>query len=213
MTNVLLLQKFLNTCFGEKLKEDGVFGVKTSEAAGRAKNAIIKKITAHTRNFRGFVAFRVKQAFDNQTTDFLLYVDDVNDAKFDALMPCSTRAGDFWVFNPVSYGGITGVAVLAEGYYPRAWRATWQTRFGFKSVELLQVQPVKIWRDGNKDRRIDKTQSQIGYFGINIHTAGWGNIIDRWSAGCIVVSKKQWDSFVEKKIKIGELYDMLLIEV
>lgn len=206
-----LWQNFLNTCFGEKLATDGIFGKHTQAAFSRAKSLVLQEVQKYSQDFKGFVAFRTLQTFNNQTTDYLLYVSQ-NKVDFDALMPCSTRAGDFWVFNPVTYGGVTGVAVLAEGFYPRAWQASCQARFGFKSVEFLQIKPVTVWRDRNRNRQIDKTNPQTGLFGINIHTAGWGNVVDRWSAGCIVVPKAYWDTFTAKYIQIGELYDLLLLE-
>ncbi len=206
-----LWQGFLNACFGERLATDGIFGKQTQASFGRAKSLILQEVQKHSKEFRGFVAFRTLQAFNNQTTDYLLYVSN-NEVDFNALMPCSTRAGDFWVFNPITHGGITGVAVLAEGFYPKTWQASYQTRFGFKSVELLQIKPVKVWRDGNRNRQIDKTNPQVGLFGINIHTAGWGSVIDRWSAGCVVVPKVNWDAFTTEYIQIGELYDLLLLE-
>jgi hypothetical protein len=212
MQNVAVLQSFLNQHFGNKLAVDGILGKNTQIALDDATPKLLKRIArfAFVPNYTGFLAIRTKGEFDNATTDFLLYFQN---GKIAEIMPCSTRAGDFWVFNPITYGGITGTAVLAEGFYPQTWQATTQTRFGFRSVELVQIKPVKIWRDGNKDRKLDKSVSQTGMFGINIHTAGWNNIVDRWSAGCIVVPKAFWDAFTAKHIKIGELYNLVLIEL
>jgi hypothetical protein len=210
--NVYVLQSFLNQYFGGQLAVDGILGPKTQAVLDEATPKLLKQMArfAFVPNYTGFLAIRTKEEFDNATTDFLLYFQN---GKIAEIIPCSTRAGDFWIFNPITYGGITGTAVLAEGFYPNTWQATMQTRFGFRSVELLQVKDVKIWRDGNRDRKLDKTVSQTGMFGINIHTAGWNNIVDRWSAGCIVVPKAFWDNFVSKYIKIGEFYSLVLIEI
>ncbi|WP_448529195.1 hypothetical protein [Raineya sp.] len=211
MKNVAVLQSFLNQYFGSSLVVDGVMGNKTQTALDEATPKLLKQVAkfAFVPNYTGFLAIRTKQEFDNTATDFLLYFQN---GKIAEIMPCSTRAGDFWVFNPITYGGVTGTAVLAEGFYPNTWQATWQNRFGFKSVELLQIKPVRIWRDGNRNRNIDKSVSQTGMFGINIHTAGWNNIIDRWSAGCIVVPKSFWDEFAQT-LKIGSLYSLVLLEL
>jgi len=204
------LQQFLNVVFSANLIEDGIWGIKTLTACREAEkklSAIVAQKTK-TENYKGLLAFRCKEVFDNLATDFLLWIEN---GKIADIVTCSTRAGNFYVYNPISYGGITGTAVLKEGYYPKTWLGSWQTRFGFRSFELLQVKPVTVYRDGNRNTRIDRDTVQTGMFGINIHTAGWNNIIDRWSAGCLVVPKSQWDTFANKHLKAGELYDLLLI--
>ena len=185
-------QKFLNYFLKAGLVEDGVIGVKSKEALKTATERL--KTILENRGYKWlpeqFIFLRCSDKFNNQTSDFTVFI------QFGVIqfaLESSTRAGDFYVFNPISYGGITGTAVLAEGQYIDTWQGSWQTRFGFRSFEFLQVKPVKIWRDGNKNRQIDKNVSQTGMFGINIHTAGWTNIVDRWSAGCIVHPKSQWD--------------------
>lgn len=210
--NTLLLQQCLNQCFGSKLNPDGILGNQTLTALNNANARIKKKMEVYgERLYSGFVAIRTKKVFDNRATDYLLYLENES---IKEVMTCSTRAGDFYVFNPITYGGITGTAVLAEGFYKNTWLASIQIRFGFRSVELLQMNSVKIWRDGNKNRVLDKTVTQTGTeFGINIHTAGWNNIIDRWSAGCLVVPKGYWDSFTSKYIKIGTFYSLMLMEI
>jgi len=212
MQNVQVFQEVANV-YGHNLETDGIFGRKSAEAKTllEAKLAIdVFKPQTGLMNYTGFLAVRSKQIFDNLTTDFLLYLEN---SKIVEVLPCGTRAGNFWVYNPITYGGITGTAVLAEGYYPKTWLASIQTRFRFRSVEFLQVKPVKIWRDGNRNKAIDKSTSQTGMFGINIHTAGWDNIVDRWSAGCLVVPKTYWDAFTAKHVKIGEHYSLILVEI
>lgn len=206
------LQRFLNVVFSANLVEDGIWDIKTRSASREAEkklNVIITKKT-DTENYKGLLAFRCKEVFDNLATDFLLWIEN---GKIKNIVSCSTRAGNFYVYNPITYGGITGTAVLKEGYYPKTWLGSWQTRFGFKSFELLQVKPVTVYRDGNRNTKIDRNTQKTGMFGINIHTAGWNNIIDRWSAGCLVVPKAEWDAFASQHLKAGEYYDLLLINV
>lgn len=204
-------QFFLNWFLGETLQIDGILGNKTKEAVKRANNKLSSLIKS--KGFavlqNQFVFLRTQNQFDNKFSDwFIIY-----DSGIKYAFPCSTRAGDFWVFNPISYGGITGTAVLAEGQYENAWQCTWQTRFGFRSLEFIQIKPVKIWRDGNKNRQIDKITTQTGLFGINLHTAGLSTLVDRWSAGCIVVPSQFWKQIETLDFKVNGLYSGSLIEI
>ncbi len=204
------LQIFLNLLFGAKLATDGVFGQKTFAAKSEAEKRLQELFLSKTgsKHYTGLLAIRCKDEFDNLATDFLAWIEKGSIAN---VVTCSTRAGNFYVYNPISYGGITGTAVLKEGYYPKTWLGSWQTRFGFRSFELLQSKPVIIYRDGNKNTKLDRDITQTGMFGINIHTAGWNNLIDRWSAGCLVVPKSEWDIFANLYLKAGQLYDLLLL--
>lgn len=139
-----------------------------------------------------FVWIRTDQTFDNKFADIVVRF---NQGKADMVLPCSTTAGDFYVFNPLSVGGITGVAVAAEQQVidshqfvtSKTWKSLW-----LGAPYFQQVRPITIYRDGNKDRIIDKKINQLGLYGINFHRAGLGSFIDRWSAGCQVVPDKQW---------------------
>ena len=210
--NTLELQKFINLAGYNVLVEDGVFGQKTVAAKLQTE----KSISADLRSkygisyYTGFYAYRTKEIFDNLATDFLLFL---KNGIIAGCVPCSTRAGDFYVFNPITYGGITGTAVLAEGYYPKTYLGSFQTRLGWRSFECLQVKSIKIYRDGNRNRLIDKTTLVVGGtdIGINIHSASWGNLIDRWSAGCVVVPREHWDTFASENLQEGIYYDLVLV--
>lgn len=210
--NTLQVQKFINLAGYNVLSEDGVFGSKTK----LAKLQIEKSISADLKKnheiscYTGFFAYRTKEIFDNLATDFLLFF---KNGIITECAPCSTRAGDFYVFSPITYGGITGTAVLAEGYYPKTYLGSFQTRLGWRSFECLQRKSINIYRDGNRNRVIDKTTLVVGGtdIGINIHSAGWGNIIGRWSAGCIVVPREHWDIFASENLQEGIYYDLVLV--
>ncbi len=208
----LQLQKFLNAKYAAGLVEDDLFGTNTA----KAKREVEKKITTMLREkhkisyYSGFLAFRMSETFNNLATDWLLFI---KNNIITGCVPCSTRAGDYYVFNPITYGGITGTAILAEGYYPKTHLGTWQTRLGWRSFECVQVANVNIYRDGNRNRIIDKTTLVVGGrdIGINIHSAWWGNIIDRWSAGCVVVPREYWDGFAYENLQEGIYYDTVLV--
>lgn len=51
--------------------------------------------------------------------------------------------------------------------------------------------PVKVYRDSNRDTEYNYTNTDEGYFGINIHKAGEkSTIVDGWSAGCQVFANE-----------------------
>jgi hypothetical protein len=139
-----------------------------------------------------FVWIRTDQIFDNKFADIVVRF---NQGKADMVLPCSTTAGDFYVFNPLTVGGITGVAVAAEQQIieshkfvtSSSWKSLW-----LGAPYFQQVRPITIYRDGNKNKNLDKSITQFGLYGINFHRAGLGSFIDRWSAGCQVVPDKQW---------------------
>ena len=57
---------------------------------------------------------------------------------------------------------------------------------------IVQVKPIKVWRDNNKDAVLDWAGlTSSGLYGINIHRASTNSTsrnVDRWSAGCQVLS-------------------------
>jgi hypothetical protein len=158
----------------------------------------------------GFFLIRTTKFFNDKYSDFCFYVEGGIKKE---IFACTTRAGKFWVYNPITYGGLTGVAVLKEGYYPKTWQAVLTYRFGFKSIELLQVRPVIIGRDGNRNDVIDYTNMQEGYFGIDLHIGGlYTQIVHQWSKGCIVIPQEQYPT-LENMLELGKLYDIYLVSL
>lgn len=98
--------------------------------------------------------------------------------------PVTTDPGWYYLEN----GLAKGTAVLKEGQYRGAYRIGLH-RGQYKA--LVQAKPVTVYRDGNKDHRLDTDRTETGMFGINIHRAGqWApsTLVDKWSAGCQVFS-------------------------
>jgi hypothetical protein len=55
---------------------------------------------------------------------------------------------------------------------------------------LKQLNPVKVYRDANKDATYDENIIDTGVFGINIHHAGADSTyVENWSEGCQVFKK------------------------
>lgn len=97
----------------------------------------------------------------------------------------TTDPGTFWLNNP-SYE--QGTAILATGQYVNAY-ALGLHRGLYEA--LVQVQPVTVVRDYNRDAVLDFNNGtrHNGFFGINIHRAessGTTSVINKYSAGCQV---------------------------
>lgn len=121
--------------------------------------------------------------------------------KFDDWMTVSYKVKGVWQFHiwPCTTDpGITyttqkllspkGVARLIPGQY----RGSHQVGMHQGKYEaLVQREPVKVFRDANKNLTYDETATEEGLFGINIHRSsptGVSALVDGWSAGCQVLA-------------------------
>ncbi len=98
----------------------------------------------------------------------------------------TTHPGYYYLKNPISGNG--GAAILVPGQYKNCWELGMHRQ---KQFALCQTgAPVKVYRDNNKDTRLDYDAKTIkeGFYGINGHHAGLNdaNIVDKYSAGCQV---------------------------
>jgi len=81
-----------------------------------------------------------------------------------------------------------GTAIVVPGQYLSAW--AWGLHKG-KYEALVQVNPISVYRDANKNDVLDMiaTTIQTGLFGINCHRASQWSILEKvglYSAGCTV---------------------------
>jgi len=158
------------------------------------------------------VWIRTDQSFDNKFAD---YVVRFNNRIADMIISCSTTPGDYIVFNPLTVGGITGSAVACEQqvigshkfFTAPDWKHLW-----LNAPYFFQAGAIEIWRDANKDRKIDKNVKTKGWYGINFHRGGIGHAVDNWSAGCLVVPDKIWYQAI-KIFKPNQLINFTLIEL
>tara|TARA_R100001510_G_scaffold57108_1_gene64163 strand:+ start:1164 stop:1772 length:609 start_codon:yes stop_codon:yes gene_type:complete len=103
------------------------------------------------------------------------------------IWPATTDPGLYWLQNPSK---LDGTAVLVPGQYRGVYKKDYHSG---KYLALCQRNgPVKVWRDGDKDSKIE-TGGKIyeGMFGINIHHAsytGTSTQVNKWSAGCQVIA-------------------------
>lgn len=205
--------KNLQTLLSQKgyaITVDGVIGPKTLEAA---QDYISKEIAK--RNWKqptkGFVFIRLDQNLTNTFDDICVRY---NNGKIDNVVPCTTTPGHYYVYNPVTSGGITGAAVAKEqqvlGSHKFVSNSNWKSLW-LGAPYFQQVKPIVVYRDGNKDTKIDKVNAQTGLFGINFHRAGLGSIVDRWSAGCQVVPDAHWFKMIDIFAN-GEVTDYTMFE-
>lgn len=159
-----------------------------------------------------FVWIRTDQALDNKFSDVCVRF---NNGVVDMVIPCSTVPGDFYIFNPLTVGGITGAAIACEQQQINSHKfvssANWKSLW-LGAPYFYQQGAVEIYRDGNKDRKINKEIKTKGWYGINFHRAGFGSLVDNWSAGCQVVADNSWFEAI-KIFKNGQLINYTLIEL
>lgn len=100
--------------------------------------------------------------------------------------PATTRPGDKWLIAPLNK---KGTAIVVPGQYINTYRIGQHKG----QTALVQINPIKVYRDNNRDSQFDVNPATIeeGLFGINIHRAGfWTAFVGAFSAGCQVVQKQ-----------------------
>ena len=102
---------------------------------------------------------------------------------------CTLNPGKFYLNNLMDPGG---AAIIFEGQHLGAWKLG-----SFYSTDaLIQIKPIKIYRDKNKDDVIDLDSKNVttGLYGIFVHehfqTGDIAKEINKSSAGCIVLEKR-----------------------
>lgn len=189
---------------------DGIVGPKTL-AGAKAWIDTEMNIRSWVKPVNDFVWIRTGQTFDNRFSDFVVRFQN---RVADMIMPCTTKPGDFYIFNPLTVGGITGAAVACEqqviGSHKFVTSGTWSSLW-LGAPYFYQSGAIEIYRDGNKDRNLDKNIKTRGWYGINFHRGGAGSIVDQWSAGCMVVPDARWFEAI-KIFQPNQLINFTLIE-
>lgn len=190
---------------------DGIVGPLT---LGGAKQWIDAEMDSRgwVKPVTDLVWIRTDQSFDNKFAD---YVVRFNNRVADMIISCSTTPGDYIVFNPLTVGGITGSAVACEqqviGSHKFVTAPDWK-HLWLNAPYFFQAGAIEIWRDANKDRKLDKNVKTKGWYGINFHRGGIGHAVDTWSAGCLVVPDKIWFEAI-KIFQNNQLINFTLIEL
>ena len=151
----------------------------------------------------------------NKFDDFLLllyYVGGVLNIKIYSI---TTEPGRYYMLN---LGNVKGTAILVPNQYRGCWAIG---KHNGKYDALVQVKPVSVYRDSNKDNLYDYKNIDKGLFGINMHRASQtvANtvIVDNWSAGCqVFANNKEYAEFMticnEQKKRYGNSFTYTLLD-
>jgi len=203
------LQIYLNSK-GATLKTDGVIGSQTLSTLDRYVIDQIKLLKYKMPN-NGLVWLRTDMVFSNKFDDFVVCY---KAGHIVYVAPASTTAGDFYVYNPLTVGGVTGTAVAVAQQVTNSHRfvtgANWKNLW-LSAPYFQQILPITIQRDGNKNNLVDGTTRQLGLYGINFHRAGIGNFVNKWSAGCQTVPDAHWFEII-KRFNPGQVIDFTLLD-
>jgi len=128
--------------------------------------------------------------------------------------PCTTDPGTYWRENPMNK---LGTAILVPGQY----RSMWQIgKHQGKYKALVQIAPVTVWRDNDKDDVLEQGTTDAGLHGINMHRANikrTSTQVDKWSAGCQVISNPHHFDFIialctQASVQWGDKFSYTLLE-
>lgn len=101
----------------------------------------------------------------------------------------------------LEFGLEKGTAIVKPGQYIDAW-ALGLHKGQYEA--LVQVKPITVYRDRNKDFCLDYIREDTGLFGINIHRANariTSKIVGNWSAGCQVLANPKHFSQLMKLVR------------
>ena len=203
------LQTYLNSK-GATLKTDGVIGPQTLTVLDSYIKTEIRK-RKYVMPVDGLVWLRTDMVFSNKFDDFVVCY---KAGRIVYVAPASTTAGDFYVYNPLTVGGVTGTAVAVAQQVINSHRfvtgANWKNLW-LGAPYFQQVLPITIQRDGNKNNLVDGVTRQFGLYGINFHRAGIGNFVNKWSAGCQTVPDAHWFEII-KRFNPGQVIDFTLLD-
>lgn len=127
-----------------------------------------------------------KNKVTNKFDDLLVVAYNVDGSMCIHYYNITTEPGSYYMNKKL--GNVKGTAILVPGQYKSCYAIG---KHNGKYKALVQVKPVKVYRDNNKDDIYDMIPQQIdeGYFGINIHRSNpytKSKLVNDWSAGCQV---------------------------
>lgn len=150
---------------------------------------------------------------DNTFNDFICIIYKINNKWFKDIYEITTDPG---IKSLKEFDNEKGCAILVPYQYKGCWKIGLHKG---KYKALVQNKPILVYRDNNKDNKLDFNINSIdsGIFGINIHHAGSNsNLVDNWSAGCQVFKKiNDFNKFINlcdiAKSKYGNSFTYTLI--
>lgn len=149
-----------------------------------------KNYIFYNRGYYNLNIIGIRSNNDNKVTnlydDLLLLSYKNNNGWQIRTYPITTEPGKYYVTNKLL--NPKGCAILVPGQYISCYQIG---KHNGKYNALVQVKPVKVYRDNNKDDIYDLDPKTIenGCFGINIHRSNENftrKTVDMYSAGCQV---------------------------
>ena len=133
----------------------------------------------------------------NKFDDYIVVIYDTKNGTHRRIYNVATDPGKHYIKQPINPNG---AALLV----PNQYRGTWKIgKHKGKYDALVQVKPVKVYRDRNRNDVYDLDPNTIeeGNFGLNIHRSNpytESTYVDKWSAGCqVFANASQFKSFIE----------------
>ena len=159
------------------------------------------------KNVRGYdlniIGIRSNDTTSNSFNDWLSIFYNYDNRFVQFNFPCTTDPGTFYRNNPLND---KGTAVIV----PNQFRSLWKTGKHRNYEALVQKNEIKVYRDNNKDDKLDFENIESGFFGINLHRAHKEfilNDVNKFSAGCQVVQDPlHFDFIMLLCSKAKELY-------
>ena len=183
------LQTFLNNK-GANLTVDGIIGKMTLQAA---ENYLRSEFAAKGYKWIDTIAaVRTGNRYTNSLSDFAFVI---KGGKVVAAYPWTTVPGRYYVYNPLTVGGIAGCAVLVPGQYIDSHAFRNNSANKWRSPYFEHIGTMKIYRDGNKNDIVDSgvVMDSPPWHGIFIHQMGTNpDNIWNWSAGCQGTTWANW---------------------
>lgn len=153
------------------------------------------------------VAIRTPQDHSNTFNDRLCVVYKDEDGWVTRTWPVTCDPGKYWRMNPMN---AKGCAQLVPGQYRGSHRLGLHR--GYPAL-VQHGAEVTVWRDSNLDSILDngpEVVQESGFFGINVHrsSATSSELVDRWSAGCVVFqhASPDYNTFMDLCRQSASLY-------
>ena len=152
----------------------------------------------------------------NMFDDYMLLTFYVGGSLAIKVYSITTEPGKYYMQNKL--GNAKGTAILVPGQYRGCWAVG---KHNGKYDALVQVKPVSVYRDADKDNFYDYKNIEKWLFGINIHRASMTVTntinIDNWSAGCqVFANNKEFAEFMtlcnEQKKRYGNSFTYTLLD-
>mgnify|MGYP003649738609 CR=1 FL=1 len=162
---------------------------------------------------RNVGSFRMSGTFTDQFSD-IGWVSVSGEIK--SIFMWTTKPGKYYVCNPVTVGGITGTGCITEGQHLQSHKyvAKPKSKWG-NAGYFMQYSKFDVYRDGNKDNKLDKNITQVAptWYGFFLHAMGSGKRIWNWSAGCNGAPLSVWQKNVDPYFTDGQVINYTIIEI